>query len=237
MGRRLLAVRVRVLLLMMMLVSFIAHASPSPPDHCSRNGRFCALLRYVDVRDGSMVILQITDNGVPIRTVDVPCDPLLTDDGHYVVCAPSWRGSALQVIRLADGAIVASTPIEELLTANDLVSFSTAPAPWTLLEEAGSPARLVLPMPASVTRAITVDVVVDVATGELITPKRDIYPLPGVEVRAAGPVKVWHEPRCSGRLLPFEGSGLVSIDAQALRENAVITPMPEYPLIARKAHV
>ena len=231
--------RATVWLILTMSIAGVARSDrPQPGVSCSANSRFCAVEHNVEIPGvGGRVFSRITDNGSLVRDVPGCNTPLLTDDGRYFICAPVWRLVPLRIIRLADGAVIASKPIEDLLTENDLEASYRPPVQWTLREEAGSPPLLVFPMPANTEHTITEDVSVDIATGELLTPKHDIYPLPRVEIRSAGPTKRWGTPRCSGGPLPFEGIDVYAIDAKTLLENAVTTPLPEYPHVAKMARI
>ena len=222
------------------LVVLMAVSASASLESCSQSGRFCATWECVqrgNDEEDSDCFYRITDSGRPIREIITGAsDTLLTDDGHYFVCTPGGSGSSLRVFRLSDGGLTAEVKVEELLTGNDLLELSRNHNAWTLREKPGSSAELVLQNPN--TSESTQEVVVDVASGKLVTPKRDIFPSYRAVVRVAAPTGKFHgwgAPHC--RAGAFTEAGLTPVAPQTLFDNAVEIVEPLYPDIAKKARI
>src|SRR5580765_834711 len=145
---------------------------------CSANGRFCATGFYIDDDAGGHPAIQVLETATRlVRIVRAGCaNPAVTNDGGLLVCRPSWyRDAKLEVYRIDDASLVVTKPLLDLITNDDFDALPIEPASWTLDEDGGRP-RLLFPMPSSLDRKQHENIVVDVATGELETPKHDIYP-------------------------------------------------------------
>lgn len=193
----------RVALLLAILAAASVHAQTT---RCSPNGRSCTTFHYIDDEDGGHPAERITDaNGRVIRDLEIACiDAFVTNDARYLVCAPHWLYNArLEVYRVDDGARVVQKPVTDFFTVNDFHEVSTAPAEWTLREDGGS-VQVVFPMPSSFDGKQHVDIVIDALTGELLTPKHDIFPPRFVEIREPGEPRPWAKTVCIGKTLAFD---------------------------------
>lgn len=222
-----------------LLLVFAAVSAHAAETRCSPNGRICATFINIDKDDGGYAAQRITDaSGRVIRDIFAPCvNALLANDGRYLVCAPRWAGDGqLEVFRINDGERIVRKPLSDFLTDNDISEFPEAPGEWTLREEDGS-LQLVFPMPASFERKQTEDVVIDALTGELLTPKHDIYPPRLGELREPGEPRPWTKTVCSGKTLPFDAPRSVEMEVHGLLEDGAEPALPRYPRVARRAHI
>ena len=215
-------------------------AGSAVADECSANGRFCLHRAWSeDVAEFTVTDVLFPPGKVVSRfeLKDVPGDPLVSDDGRFIVFVfDVFRGVRITIHR-NDGTIVATVPIGDLLTEHDInVAFTQEPR-WSLDGDHLVLSLFTSPHPKIETRA---NVEVDLRDGRVLTAKRDlIEPLvPTIRPAMAKSEKPWLEPRCvDGAAVTFATAGLPRVDSAIFLSNAVETPLAEYPLVARKARV
>jgi TonB family protein len=227
--------RICVMAVLLTLVAGAAFAQK-----CSANGRFCLHREWSEDASDFTVSDELFAPGKVVGRFalkDPDGEPLVSDDGRFVVFVMDVFRNVSVTIRHSDGTLVATIPIGDLLTEHDIELAYAQESRWSLEGD-----RLVLSMftsqhPKIETRG---KVEVDLRDGRVLTAKRDlIEPLvPAIHPTTAKFDGPWLEPRCvDGAGVTFATAGLPRVDSAIFLSSAVDTPLAEYPSIARKARI
>ena len=225
-----------------------AAVSMAGPLYCSANRRFCVAYRLVDTEPEDRVAYSVSigerqsdETYTEIRTFIAdryPRIPLISNDGRYLVFTRSLDGDEKVVILRDDGTVLAEPAMADLVSEHDLAYAPSFSEQWSIRDE-----TLVLSMPATRdTRpeAKRADIEIDLESGRLLTPMRDIYPTLHVFAHAEDRAirNEWRAPRCTaGATLGFASRGLLPVDAQTFYEHRVEKPLPPIPDLVRKARI
>jgi hypothetical protein len=233
-----------------MLLSMVAAAAVSMagPLYCSANRQFCVAYRRIDTEPEDRVAYTVSigerqsdESYVEVRTFVAdryPRIPLISNDGRYLVFTSSLDGDEKVVILRDNGTVLAEPAVTDLVSEHDLAYAPAFSEQWSIRDE-----TLVLSMPA--TRddkpdAKRGDIEIDLESGRLLTPMRDIYPTAHVFAHAEdGSIRQeWRAPRCAaGATLGFQSRGLLPVDAQPFYANRLERPLPAIPDLVRKARI
>lgn len=229
--------------------------------YCSTNERFCLVLREHDLLgdfeskpvevvfrwdepedaerpappDTLVAALYDGRKLVSLLTVDRLYNRwLVADSGRYLVEAryQSWweEQDVLANIHRADGTLVKALTVGDVLTPSDRKSIGMGVALHLTLD--GD--RLAVGLPKFVSGPPEYDEVhVDLATGELLEPKRDLHP----------PLRAWATPASGGKpwsdwtLWTCKDPSALRIASKQLFARAIEKPLPEFPEIGGRARI
>src|SRR6266850_862114 len=239
-----------------MLLSMVAAVAVSMagPMFCSVNRRFCVSYERIETEaeDSSVWSVAISERRsdgdvAEVRTFVTercPRIPVISNDGRYLAFAPSLDDRDEKVVILRDdGTILAEPAVTDLVSEHDLPLVPARSEEWSIQEGDDGNERLVLSIPATRDNkpdAKRVDIEIDLESGRLLTPMRDIYPTLHVFAHADdGSIgHGWRAPRCAaGATLGFESRGLLPVDSPTFYANRRERPLPPVPDIVRKARI
>ena len=154
-----------------------------------------------------------------------PVDALVANDGTAVTF-DHWGsvgyGEDVVVIYRPDGALVRQLALEDLLETEDILQLphSTSSIWWAGKHRLDETERsVVLEIKGHQIETIPLSL----ETGEMLVPKRSIFPKPRVAWQAED--------------VEFACRGGIALTAHDLAAQALEAPLPEYPVIARKARI
>ena len=233
-----------------MLLSMVVAAAlnMAGPLFCSANRQFCVAYRRIDTEPEDRVAYSVSigerqsdESYTEVRTFVAdryPGIPLISNDGRYLVFAGRLDRDEKVVILRGDGTVLAEPAFADFVSEHDLAYAPAFSERWSIRD-----ATLVLSMPATRDNnpgAKREDIEIDLESGRLLTPMRDIYPTLHVFAHAEdGSIPYeWRARRCAtGATLGFESRGLLPVDAQTFYANRVERPLPAIPDLVRKARI
>jgi TonB family protein len=180
-----------------------------------------------------------------------PVSAIVSNNGEYVVTFDNWHGVGygddVVVIYRSDGTMVKKFALEDLLTEGDIETFSrsTSSMSWGgehKIDEASN--LLVLKVVANgksswEDTAKFHELKVDLATGQPLEPKRDLFPQLrvfssidfGIATETSGSSP--NNPLCSSSENSFDLTGATRIPSERFYSNAKERPLPPYPAAAK----
>lgn len=191
----------------------------------------------------------------PLVNEVAPVDAVVSGKGDYFVTFDNWHeagyGDDVIVIYRADGSLIKKFGLEDVLTKGDIemLPHSVSSIWWGAnhyIDEAK--AELVLKIVANRRSpreegAQFHELKIELASGRLLEPVRDLFPQPRVSVSAGIDTEVIPkdqnispaETKCSSTEGSFESPDFRRIPAKQLYENVRAQPFPPYPVIAKSA--
>ncbi|MEP7011779.1 MAG: energy transducer TonB [Acidobacteriota bacterium] len=181
---------------------------------------------------------------------------LVTDDGLFVVAfdlrdstAGGRKGNTL--IYRAEGSLVARLTLDDLLTPDDLEALRSS---WSVSSCGSVPGRLsaalddgrdllILKLNES---TIPHEIAIDLKTGTLLTPRRDLLPHMRLTISSGLPTGIlgpaWNPPVCVGPSDAIEpelafSSELVREPPPSFYDHSIERPLPTYTEIAKRARL
>jgi hypothetical protein len=233
----------------LLLVAAVA-LTASEPVACSANGRFCLSAASIETDDDApawrMTIAELQPWGeyLTVRTFVAAPEggkPLISNDGHTIVFAPTLYPEAKFAILRDDGIVVAEMNINDVVSEDDRDFVPRRSERWSIRAGPDGKERLVLSLPASAedspetTRG---EIEIDLQNGKRIGPMHDIYPKPqvsGAEVADnAPPPRAWGQWRCAeDARMNVTSRELTPVNSASLYASAVALPLPKFPRIMR----
>lgn len=221
------------------------------PRHVSANGRYFVVERQYEAvgdfekrrvdsvyihRHGSMprytssrvVLYEKPRRRIAKLTIDPDHrDILVSDSGRFIVTVGDLRSDALLTIYRVDGTIVRRLTASEVLTQRDRDAFDQMQDRIDFVLRSQETREVIEVSIGNGTRTYDSAARIDVATGELVEPLRDLIPTWYAEARASNP---------AGPPADCAGDAIL-IPSDALLARATHAPLPVYPPIARKARI
>jgi TonB family protein len=168
---------------------------------------------------------------------------LVGENGYVTIASYEKRlgqNVVLRTIYRPDGTAVCSFSLEDLLTPGDLEVFSRfggKPNGKIVLDDESE--HLVISLQwDEVPRRIELDL----ATGLPLVPPRDLLPRFRADSGVYGigtksPRREWRDPVCVGERIDFDAAHIVREPSSRFAASALLSPLPEYTEIARRARL